>query len=369
MSGGVDSAVAALLLKQEGHDVTGANMRFWEYKSPDSCETDLTKKRSSSCCSPEDLYDAEKVARVIGIPFYSLKMESNFREKVINPFIADYAEGRTPNPCVNCNTFLKFHEFYQKAMALGFEKIATGHYAKITRHRDKYAITPAQDQDKDQAYYLYGLQQDALRDTVFPLADLTKKEVREIAAKNKLPVSQKPESQEICFIPENNYREFLLKEGLKFQSGFIKDMEGRIIARHTGKENFTIGQRKGLGIATGQPMYVIEIHDNGDVMIGEKKYLNKTEFTVTDLNFQAEQNIAESDSFECLVQVRYNARLVRSSVRIIESKAHVNLIEQTGAITPGQAAVFYDSKTRLLLFGGKISPLSSINFQSAYKEA
>lgn len=354
MSGGVDSSVAAYLLKQQGHDLTGANMRFWEYKSECSTE-ESSKKRITSCCSPEDMADAEKSARGVGIPFYALKMEGDFREKVIDPFINDYASGRTPNPCVHCNTFIKFGEFFKKADVLGFDAVATGHYASVKKlPNGRYAIAPAADARKDQSYYLYGMTQSALSKTVFPLGGLKKDAVRKIAEENHLPVAQKPESQEICFIPENNYREFLRKEGLEFQKGFIRNSAGRIIAEHDGKENFTIGQRKGLGIALGEPAYVIDILDNGDVIVGSKAELRRKTFFIRDVIYQGYSEDDFSEPVRVLVQIRYNSRPLEAEV--IQRNGYLEVrVEQTAeAVTRGQAGVIYHPGERYILAGGKI---------------
>lgn len=359
MSGGVDSAVAAFLLKEKGYDVVGANMRFWEYKEPEAKPGDdpqkIAKKRITSCCSPEDMGDAERSACGIGIPFYALKMESDFRQKVIDPFIKDYAEGKTPNPCVHCNTFVKFGDFYQKAEALGFEHIATGHYASVVKlDNGRYAVGPAKDEHKDQSYYLYGLNQASLAKTLFPLAELTKAEVRKIAEENNLPVAQKPESQEICFIPDNDYRGFLAGQGVKFQPGFIKNTQGNILAKHQGKEGFTVGQRKGLGIAVGHPMYVLSIEENGDVIVGTEAEIERLTFTVADVIYQG----LDPDSFTapvaCLAQVRYNATPVPATITRHDDGLTVELHESAWAITPGQAAVFYEPTEKFILCGGKI---------------
>jgi len=357
MSGGVDSAVAAFLVKQQGYEAVGANMRFWEYSQQAFTSEPSQKSRITSCCSPEDMGDAERSARGLGIPFYALKMESDFRRQVIDPFISDYMAGRTPNPCVLCNTFIKFGDFYQKANALGFDKIATGHYARVgSTNGGRYAIYPAKDRQKDQAYYLYGLSQGALAQTIFPLADLNKNEVRQIAAENKIPVAQKPESQEICFIPENNYRNFLKKEGVPFQKGYLRNTEGNILAKHSGKENYTVGQRKGLNLAVGHALYVLEICDDGDVIVGTRDEMTQTSFSFDQAVYQG-----VDESFEearVMVQIRYNGEPAPATIRRIEAnKVLVEMDEPAWAITPGQAAVCYDEDEGFILVGGKISRL------------
>ncbi|MCC5813173.1 MAG: tRNA 2-thiouridine(34) synthase MnmA, partial [Leptospira sp.] len=299
MSGGVDSAVAAGLLMEEGYEVIGVNLRTWEYEAP-SCDT--TKK---SCCSPEDIRDARDVGLSLKIPFYVVKMEKVFGEKVIQRFIDDYKTGRTPNPCVECNTFVKFGALFEKAKALGIEKIATGHYARVVNVDGRWAIANGKDMNKNQAYYLYGLSQDNIKNTVFPLGDMDKSEVREIAKRMGLPVADKPESQEICFIPDNNYRTFLEKKGVEFTPGFFKLQDGRIIGKHTGREKFTIGQRKGLGLSWKNPLYVIAIEDDGSVILGEEGETYCAEFVVEDTTLQAWHPFEEGEVRKARIQVRY----------------------------------------------------------------
>ena len=358
ISGGVDSAVATLLLKEQGYEIVTANMRFWEYEPPkETCST--SPKRISSCCSPDDLDDAERTAKMLDVPFYALKMEKEFRQNVINYFIEEYQKARTPNPCVHCNTFIKFGEFYNKAEALGFDYIATGHYASVKQlPNGRYTIFPAKDARKDQAYYLYGLSQESLKKTIFPLENYTKNEVREIAKNYNIPVAQKPESQEICFIPNNDYRSFLKKENVEFTPGFIKDTQGRILRKHDGKENYTIGQRKGL-VATGNPIYVIRIEQNGDIIVGSKEELDHRIFYIEELIFQGiTPEYLTSEGIHAIVQIRYNSPPVQAKIFYEPTSANickVELLEPAYAITPGQACVVYDTNEKYILLGGKIS--------------
>ncbi len=361
MSGGVDSAVAAFLLKEQGFDVKGANMRFWEYEAPQRDQ----KKRISSCCSPEDLGDAEKVANSLGISFYALKMEKDFHEKVIAPFISDYQNAKTPNPCVHCNTFIKFGDFFKKTTNLGFDYIATGHYANIKQRKNgRHAIFPAKDHHKDQSYYLYGLSQAAMKKTIFPLADYTKEEVRRIAKENYLPVAQKPESQEICFIPDNDYRAFLKRKKINFQSGYIRDSQGRILSKHQGKENYTIGQRKGLGISHQEALYVLDIQQGGDIIVGNKAELQNKRFYCADTIFHglASEEL-HGEGVNVKVQIRYNSPQL--SAIIFREKSfypdlsykntiRVEMLESCYGVAPGQTVVFYDDEDGSILAGGKI---------------
>lgn len=373
MSGGVDSAVSAFLLKQQGHEVTGANMRFWEYKEPEACEIPpatggVTKHKLTSCCSPEDMADAERSARGMGIPFYALKMEADFRQNVIDPFIADYENGLTPNPCVHCNTYIKFGEFYEKATALGFDQIATGHYADIVHlPNGRWAVAPAADRKKDQSYYLYGMSQESLARTIFPLAKMVKDEARRIAEANNIPVARKPDSQEICFIPDNNHKAFLKREGVSMRPGYFRNRLGAILGKHEGSVGLTIGQRKGLGVAGfAEAQFVLEILSNGDVILGPREELERRTFYVRDVVFQGidEDDPAWSEGVPCNVQIRYNGQpLAATAYRREEDVAlgpskgvslRVELESPAWAVTPGQAGVLYDRQGGFILAGGKI---------------
>ncbi len=347
MSGGVDSAVTAGILLEKGYDVIGVNLRTWEYEAP-SCDT--TKK---SCCSPEDIRDARDVGLSFNIPFYVIRMDKVFGEKVIQRFIDDYKTGRTPNPCVECNTFVKFGALFEKAKALGIEKIATGHYARIEQIGDRYAIANGKDSKKNQAYYLYGLSQENIKNTVFPLGEMEKPQVRELARKFGLVVADKPESQEICFIPENDYRLFLEKKNIPFTPGFFKMKDGSIIGKHSGKEKFTIGQRKGLGISWKSPLYVIGIEDDGTVRLGEEEETYCSEFVVEDLTFQG-LVLREEETIHCKVQIRYRHSPILCKVTLVDKKLHVIPLEEVQSVTPGQSAVFYPQNGEYLLMGGII---------------
>ncbi|MCB1141134.1 MAG: tRNA 2-thiouridine(34) synthase MnmA [Leptospiraceae bacterium] len=351
MSGGVDSAVTAGLLLEQGHEVIGVNLRTWEYSAP-ACDT--TKK---SCCSPEDIKDARDTGLSFNIPFYVVKMEKVFGEKVIDRFIDDYKSGRTPNPCVECNTFVKFGALFEKANALGIEKIATGHYAKITKVGDRYAIEAGLDNKKNQAYYLYGLSQENLKNTIFPLGDMEKPTVREHARRFGLSVAEKAESQEICFIPENDYRTFLAKKDVQFTPGFFKLQNGRIIGKHSGKENFTIGQRKGLGISWKSPLYVLSIEDDGTVFLGEEWETFCEEFKIENLNFQGLEP-TESFEMDCRVQVRYRHKPISAHVVIQNNLCTVYPKENVQSVTPGQSAVLYPMDRNYILAGGIVQKYS-----------
>jgi tRNA-specific 2-thiouridylase len=347
MSGGVDSAVTAGILLEKGYDVIGVNLRTWEYEAP-SCDT--TKK---SCCSPEDIRDARDVGLSFNIPFYVIRMDKVFGEKVIQRFIDDYKSGRTPNPCVECNTFVKFGALFEKAKALGIEKIATGHYARIEQIGNRFAIANGKDSKKNQAYYLYGLSQENIRNTVFPLGEMEKPQVRELARKFGLVVADKPESQEICFIPENDYRLFLEKKNIQFTPGFFKMKDGSIVGKHSGKEKFTIGQRKGLGISWKSPLYVVGIEDDGTVRLGEEEETYCSGFVVEDVTFQG-MILEEKETIHCKVQIRYRHSPILCKITLLDKKLHVTPLEEVQSVTPGQSAVFYPQNGEYLLMGGII---------------
>jgi tRNA-specific 2-thiouridylase len=355
MSGGVDSAVAAGLLLEQGYDVIGVNLRTWEYEAP-ACAT--TKK---SCCSPEDIRDARDVGLSFKIPFYVIKMEKIFEEKVIDRFVQDYQNGMTPNPCVECNTFVKFGALFEKANALGISKIATGHYARIRYGNGRYAIQNGIDSKKNQAYYLYGLSQDNLKNTIFPLGEMEKPLVREHARRFGLSIAEKKESQEICFIPENDYRLFLKKKNISFTPGFFKFTDGKILGKHSGKENFTIGQRKGLGISWKNPLYVISIEDDGTVVVGEENDTVCESFSVTGITFQGMPPLQEGDSISARVQIRYRHTPVPCKFTLENGVHKVYLKSDEKSVTPGQSAVFYPENDDYLLAGGIIEKNSIIH--------
>lgn len=372
MSGGVDSAVSALLLKKQGYDVTGVNMRVWEY--PEQCDS-----HAKSCCSPEDIQDAGKSALSLDIPFYVMKMEREFREKVIDRFILDYASRRTPNPCVECNTYIKFGSLFEKARALGIPLIATGHYAK-TRLLDngRWCVENGLDEKKNQAYYLYGLTQDAIASTIFPLGNLTKPEVRTLAAENNIAVAEKKESQEICFIPQNDYRDFLKKENFAFTPGSFRSRNGQLLGEHDGSEKFTIGQRRGLGVSSANPLYVIAVQHDGDVILGEVADTGVQELTVEQINFQGmdpEKFIKDfsKQPFRCRIQIRYRSRPTAAEIQYLGysvaaswngspegHRIHVRMLEEVHSAAPGQSAVFYPEEedsdlSGIVLAGGLIA--------------
>jgi tRNA-specific 2-thiouridylase len=346
MSGGVDSSVAAYLLKKQGYDVIGLTFRGW----PQDCRSIEEDK----CCGPQAVADARMVAHALDIPYYVIDEIDTFQREVMDYFAAEYRRGRTPNPCVICNEKVKFGSLLRKARALGADAIATGHYARITKN-GRYELRRARDDRKDQTYFLFSLNQDQLARAMFPLGELTKAEVRAIAKGIGLKTYGKEESQEVCFVPENDYRKFLRESaGVKETKGEVVTREGRVLGYHTGIHNFTVGQREGLNLGgLPRPVYVIELDpEKNRVIVGPAEELLRSEFEVSDCLW----HIAEpSEPLEIAVKIRSSSECIRASVVILsEAKdlCRVRLPEPQRAITPGQAAVFY--RDDLVVGGGWI---------------
>jgi tRNA-specific 2-thiouridylase len=345
MSGGVDSSVVAALLKRRGHDVIGVTMQIWQENQRDP--------RHAGCCSLGAVEDARRVARILGIPHYVVNFEDAFRETVIDEFIEEYSRGRTPNPCVTCNKKVKFSALLDKAAELGCEKLATGHYARIRRRDGRYALLRSRGGHKDQSYVLYGTTQDQLARIWLPLGELgDKAEVRRMAREAGLPVADKPDSQEICFVSEaGGYREFLRKArpGL-LGAGDVVDPEGRVVARHDGIADFTIGQRKGLGFASGTPMYVTEIDpESRQVRVGPAESLERREVEVGDVTWGSLG--PEAAPVRVKAKIRYNME-AKPATLWAEPSVRLVFDEPVRAVTPGQIAVAYRGQT--VVAGGTI---------------
>jgi tRNA-specific 2-thiouridylase len=341
MSGGVDSSVAAHLLVEQGHEVVGISMRLWSYE----------KDATHGCCTPEDLYDARRVAAQLGIPHYISDFQATFEQKVVDEFVTAYKHGETPNPCVRCNNDLKFHTLLRRANELGADYLATGHYARVVHENGEFKLMRAVDATRDQSYFLYGMSQKELSQIMFPLGDLTKVEVREIGRKANIATSDKPDSQEICFVPKD-YSDFVEKriqgETIK---GNLVDESGNVLGAHEGIHKFTVGQRKGIQIPTTLPMYVSKIDkDTGNVTIGKKEALKKSEFDVRELRW-VHTPVQKGDKL--LTQIR--SRFYPSEAEVIEVGDTIRMKFQTPqeSISPGQAAVFY--KDNQVIGGGWIS--------------
>lgn len=360
MSGGVDSSVVAAMLHAEGQPVVGMTMQLWNQRRfPELIPDGGAVGR---CCSLDDVYDARYVAESVGIPFYVVNFEERFEREVVQPFVDDYVAGRTPIPCTLCNNFVKFDQFLDMARQAGAETIATGHYARIEHDpaSGRYRLLRGVDHSRDQSYFLWGLTQEQLSRSLFPLGGMQKSEVRELAHKLGVPVADKGESREICFVPNGDYAQFvetyLDERGVPAddRQGEVVDASGRPLAEHGGIHRFTIGQRKGLGVAVGSPLYVTEILPaERKVVVGPREALERSSFEVDRLNWIS---IAGLDApVEVEVKIRYQFRPVRATVSPTDDpgRAKVELSSPQLAVTPGQAAVFYQGD--LVVGGGWIS--------------
>lgn len=349
MSGGVDSSVVAALLHSQDQPIVGMTMQLWnQQRMPELIPEGGATGR---CCSLDDVYDARWVAESIGVPFYVVNFEDRFEEQVVKPFVEDYVSGRTPIPCTLCNNFIKFDQFLDMAAQAGAETIATGHYARIDfdEQSGRWRLLTGVDPSRDQSYFLFGLTQEQLSRTLFPLGHLQKSEVRELAQRLKVPVADKGESREICFVPNGDYAAFVetyLEQsgaGAPEGHGELVTADGETLAQHEGVHRFTIGQRKGLGVATGSPLYVTEIQPAAKkVVVGTKKDLLRRKFEIDDINWIS---MAAPDApIEVAVKIRYKFQPARAVVRPIEgsTRAEVEFVEPQLSVTPGQAAVFYD---------------------------
>ncbi len=346
MSGGVDSSVAAYITKENGYDCIGCTMKLYNNE-------DAGISKGHTCCSLDDVEDARSVAYSLGMPYYVFNFSDDFKEKIICKFIESYERGRTPNPCIDCNRYMKFDKLYERAKVLGCEYVVTGHYARIEKKNGRFILKKAVDASKDQSYVLYSMTQEQLAHTLFPLGELCKSETREIADRHGFVNAKKPDSQDICFVPDGDYAKIIeLHTGKKYESGDFVDKSGNILGTHRGIIRYTIGQRKGLGISASEPLYVCGIDtENNTVTLGENSDLFSTTLTVGDFNWISGE--APSKPFRASAKIRYRQKEQPATVCPIDG-GDVKIVfdEPQRAITPGQAAVLYDGE--IVLGGGTI---------------
>lgn len=350
MSGGVDSSVAAYLLKEQGYDVIGVTMQIWQE------EDAQTVSQEGGCCGLSAVDDARRVAAQLDIPYYVMNFRKEFQENVIDYFIREYRLGRTPNPCIACNRFVKWESLLQRSIGIGADCIATGHYAQIVKlSNGRYAVSQSASQGKDQTYALYNLTQDQLRRTMFPIGTYTKEQVREIARQIGLNVAEKPDSQEICFVPDNDYAAFIRRSTNESElPGNFVTTDGVILGQHKGISHYTIGQRKGLGLALGRPVFVTKIKtDTNEVVIGEHEDLMTTELVAENMNYMAAEYLEPGQRM--MAKIRYSHKgedCMIADVLQNGSCIRLQFDHPVRAVTPGQAVVLY--KEGYILGGGTI---------------
>ena len=350
MSGGVDSSVAAYLLKEAGYDVIGVTMQIWQE------EPEETVSENGGCCGLSAVEDAARVAQMLGIPHYVMNFRKEFDDKVIQYFMQEYLAGRTPNPCIACNRYVKWESLLQRSMQLGADYIATGHYARISQlPNGRYSITRSVTAAKDQTYALYNLTQEQLSHTLMPVGDYEKSEIRKIAEKIGLNVANKPDSMEICFIPDQDYAGFIRENsGKEIPEGNFVTADGTIVGRHKGITHYTVGQRKGLNLSMGRPVFVTEIRpETNEVVVGDNSEVFSQHLVCGNLNFMSIEDLAIGEEISVMAKIRYNHQGAKAVVRRISGEqAEVLFHEPVRAVTPGQAVVFYEGDH--VLGGGTI---------------
>jgi len=349
MSGGVDSSTTAALLKERGYEVSGVTMQLWDYA-----------EEETGCCSLNDVFDARQAANQIGIKHMVINYKEDFQNYVVKDFIQKYYSGLTPNPCIMCNEYMKFNFLLNKALELGADYLATGHYAKISKTIEgNYFLEKGDDKFKDQSYFLFSLEQKELSRLMFPMGEFTKSEVRQISKGFKLTVSTKKESQDVCFIAKD-YRNFIEKnfENNTPKIGSIKNINGKVLANHSGIHNFTIGQRKRLGISSVKPLYVVSInYKNGDIVVGDEIDLYSTKLYANDLNWSIDPKTINNKKLKAKIRYRSSESSVR--INLLNKRVCVEFDKPQRAITPGQAIVFYDENK--VVGGGWIEEVSKEN--------
>ena len=365
MSGGVDSSTVAAMLRAEGHNLIGLTMQLWNQRRLAGREG-MPEQVTGRCCSLDDVYDARRVAQQIGIPYYVVNHEDRFEREVVRPFVEEYLSGRTPIPCSLCNNHLKFDQLLVVARQIGAERVATGHYARVSydETRQRWLLRRPADHSKDQTYFLFGLTQDQLSRTLFPLGDMTKPQVRELAHQQGLAIAEKPDSQEICFVPGGDYKRFidayLAEQGgsLPDTAGELVTTAGEVIGEHAGIHNFTVGQRKGLGVATGSPLYVIQISGaQKQVIVGGEENLYSKTLRARRVNLISVDDLREP--MRVTIKIRHRHEPAAATIERIagadstSDEVLATFDEPQRAITPGQAAVFYDGD--IVVGGGWIA--------------
>jgi tRNA-uridine 2-sulfurtransferase len=360
MSGGVDSSTVAAMLRTEGHEVVGLTMQLWNQRRLAGHEG-MPESGQGRCCSLDDVYDARRVAEAIGIPYYVVNHEERFERDVVRPFVEQYLSGRTPIPCSLCNNHLKFDQLLIVAQQIGADALATGHYAQVEFDQagGRWLLKRPADHSKDQTYFLFGLTQDQLSRTLFPLGGMMKPEVRELARQHGLALAQKPDSQEICFVPGGDYKKFLdaylaeQGEALPDSAGELVTTDGTVVGEHGGIHNFTVGQRKGLGLATGSPLYVIQIKgDAHQVVVGQQEDLYTRTLRTHRVNLISVEDLQEP--MRATVKIRHRHEGAAALIeKTGEDAIQVTFDEPQRAVTPGQAAVFYDND--VVIGGGWIA--------------
>ena len=348
MSGGVDSSVAAYLLKEQGYDVIGVTMQIWQD------EEQAMQEENGGCCGLSAVDDARRVAAALEIPYYVMNFKKEFKEHVIDYFVEEYQNGRTPNPCIACNRYVKWESLLQRSLSIGAEYIATGHYARVVQlENGRYTLRRSATLAKDQTYALYNLTQDQLKRTLMPVGEYTKEEVRSIAEKINLRIANKPDSQDICFVPDGDYASYIEEEaGVKVPEGNFVLTDGTVLGCHKGITHYTVGQRKGLGLALGYPAFVLEIRpETNEVVIGTKEESMTMQLRARNLNFMSIEDLTEP--LHVFTKIRYNHRGAWCTIeKTGEDEILCTFDEPQRAVTPGQAVVFYDGE--YVLGGGTI---------------
>jgi tRNA-specific 2-thiouridylase len=358
MSGGVDSSTVAALLQRDGHRLIGMTMQLWNQRRLPQLQVEGATGR---CCSLDDVYDARAVANLLGIPYYVVNFEDNFEQTVVRPFVEEYLQGRTPIPCTLCNNHVKFDQFLEMADGVGADYVATGHYARVDWNEEsgRYEMRQGMDRAKDQTYFLFGLKQHQLARTLFPLGGMTKPEVRVLAAELKVPTASKNDSQEICFVPNGDYAAFIdayfAERGIEREQtqGDVVDTSGKVLAHHEGVHHYTVGQRKGLGIAAPQPLYVISTNPlTQQVVVGRGEELMRGSLVAREVNWVSIGPIREPRPAQVKIRNKHEAAPAMLVPTGGDGRVEVRFDEPQRAVTPGQAAVMYDGD--MVLAGGWI---------------